>query len=184
MSIRDEIKARIHEHRLFPMQLVVPSDPVERTLLLSEEVNGLITGPWRQTGLRYRAGRLRADLEEFVKGERITACLEPFAAKAAYMGRLHPTADGIWDIRSRDPSPALRVVGLFAETNVFVALRWAPRSVQPEWTDKPPLGDRDSREWRDMLVQCKADWRNLLHFYAPVIGDDIHEYISDAVILV
>jgi hypothetical protein len=184
MSIRDEISARIVEGRLLLLRLVVPGDPVARTIVLAEEIKALIEGPWADSGLRYRAGRLRADLEEFVKGEQIVACLEPFKAATAYMGRLDPPEDGAWDIRSRDPSPALRVVGMFAETDVFVALRWAPRSRQQTWTPKPPLGARNSREWRDMLVQCKTDWTNLFHSYRPVIGDNIHDYISTNVILV
>src|SRR5260370_28792640 len=109
-------------------------------MLFSAELKALLDGPWDHEELRYRAGRLRADLEEFTKGKHITVCLEPFAAKSAYMGRLAPVADGVWDIRSRDPSPALRVVGLFAETDVFIALRWAPRSNKPQWTTKPSLG--------------------------------------------
>jgi hypothetical protein len=114
-------------------------------MFISEEIKALLDGPWNNQDLRYRAGLLKADLEEFVKGSEILVCLEPFAAKAAYIGRLAPVEDGIWDIRSRDPSPALRVIGLFAETDVFVALRWAPRSRRIEWTAKPPLGRRDSR---------------------------------------
>jgi hypothetical protein len=144
-------------------------------MLLSQEVKSLLDGPWDHEGLRYRAGRLRADLEEFIKGQEIAVCLEPFAAKTAYMGRLCPVADSTWDIRSRDPSPGLRVIGFFAETDVFVALRWAPRST---------LGSKDSREWRDIIVQCKTDWTNLFHTYAPVNGECINAYISDSVHIV
>jgi hypothetical protein len=109
------------------------------------------------------------------------ASLTPFEAKAAYMGILAPMKDGAWDIRSRDPAPALRVVGFFAETDLFIALRWAPRSTQITGSGKPPLGPRDSREWRDMVVQCKTDWTNLFHTYRPVVGDDINVYISSSV---
>jgi hypothetical protein len=184
MSIRDEINARIAEDRLFLLGLAVPGDPVMRTIVMAEEIRALIEGPWGRAALRRRAGRLRADLEEFVKGETIVACLEPFKAGSAYMGRLAPPTDGAWDIRSRDPTPALRVVGMFAEADVFVALRWAPRSKRPAWTSKASLGDRDSREWRDIIVQCKTDWTNLFHTYRPVTGGNIHAHISANVILV
>jgi hypothetical protein len=184
MSIRTEIKNRCGEGRLSPLDLAIPGDRVERVILLSEELRRLISGPWKSENLRYRCGRLRADLEEFIKGERISACLTPFKAKSAYMGLLAPPTDGVWDVRSRDPRPALRVVGLFADTDIFVALRWAPRSAQPEWTHQPPLGDRDSREWRDIILQCKTDWTNLFFSYAPVTGNNIHDYISENVLLI
>jgi len=149
-------------------------------MFLSTEIKDLIDGPWNSADLRYRAGRLRADLEDFIRGATITVCLEPFAAKTAYMGRLWPLEDSVWDIRSRDPSPALRVVGFFAETDTFVALRWAPRSRRPKWTSMPALGSKDSRAWRDIIVQCKADWRNLFPTYVPVRGESLNAYISDS----
>lgn len=149
-------------------------------MFLSQELKDFLDGPWTHKGARLRAGRLRADLEAFIKGDELSLCFEPFVAKAAYMGRLEPIEDSIWDIRSRDPKPALRVVGFFAEMDAFVALRWAPRSKRLEWTDKPPLGDKDSREWRDIIVQCKTDWRNLFHGYVPVTGECINAYLSDS----
>lgn len=183
MSIRDEINGRVGEvpPRLYRLERSLKSDPESRSMFLSEELNTLLNGPWSHEQLRYRAGRLRADLEEFIKGAQIAVCMKPFAAKSAYMGRLAPVEDGIWDLRSRDPSPSLRVVGLFAEPDLFIALRWAPRSRRVAWTVKPPLGARDSREWRDMIVQCKTDWTNLFHAYQPVTGDNINAYISDSV---
>jgi hypothetical protein len=183
MSIRDEITARVGETppRLYRLERALKSDPESRSMFLSGELKTLLDGPWTDQELRYRAGRLRADLEEFIKGAQLAVCLEPFAAKTAYMGRLAPIEDSVWDIRSRDPSPALRVVGLFAEADLFIALRWAPRSRQVKWTEKPPLGPRDSREWRDMIGQCKTDWRNLFHPYSPVQGDNVHAYISSSV---
>jgi hypothetical protein len=150
-------------------------------MFLSEEIMGVLAGPWEHEALRYRGGRLRGDLEEFVKGEELAVCLEPFVAKAAYMGRLAPVEDGVWDIRSRDPKPALRVIGFFAELDVFIALRWAPRSKLIKGASRPPLGARDSREWRDVVVQCKTDWTNLFHAYRPVTGECINDYISEHV---
>jgi hypothetical protein len=179
MSIHDEINARVIEKRLYPLERSLKSDAECRHMFMADEIRILLDGPWNHDDLRYRAGRLRADLEDFIKGAELSVCLEPFVAKTAYMGRLSPVADGIWDIRSRDPSPALRVVGGFAEKDVFVALRWGPRSKRINGTTKPPLGPKDSREWRDIIVQCGTDWRNLFHTYAPVTGDNLDDYFSD-----
>jgi|SRR5580704_16505839 hypothetical protein len=183
MSIRDEINARAGENppRLHRLKRSLESDPESRTMFLSEELHSLLEGPWASRELTLRAGRLRADLEEFIKGAELAACLEPFQAKTAYIGRLAPPEDGFWDIRSRDPSPAIRVVGGFAETDVFIALRWAPRSKGIAGVTKTPLGPRDSREWRDMIVQCGADWRTLFHTYPRVTGDNLNAHVSASI---
>jgi hypothetical protein len=172
MSIHDEINARVGEAppRLFRLIRSLESDPESRTMFMSKEIQSLLDGPWISPDLQYRAGRLKGDLEEFIKGSTLTLCFEPFAAKTAYMGRLSPIGDSIWDIRSRDPRPSLRVVGLFADADVFIALRWSPRS---------RLGPRDSREWRDIVTQCKTDWTSLFSTYEPVKGDDLHAFFSE-----
>jgi hypothetical protein len=86
MSIRDETNARAGENppRLHRLKRSLESDPESRTMFLSEELQSLLEGPWISRELRLRAGRLRADLEEFIKGAELTACLEPFQAKTAY----------------------------------------------------------------------------------------------------
>lgn len=68
------------------------------------------------------------------------------------MARTYPPADEVWDIRSRDPKPAMRVLGCFAETDVFVALVHGYRK---------NLGGPRSRQWRDLIESCKAEWRKL-----------------------
>jgi hypothetical protein len=184
MSIHDAINCWIKQGRLFVLTRALPSDPVERTMLISPEIKELVDGPWQDTSMERRCGRLRADLEAFIGGDIIPVCLNPFEAKTAYFGRLHPASDGIFDIRSRDPSPALRVFGAFAETDTFVALTWSPRSRQVRWTIKRPLGPRGSRAWRDAVVGCKTEWKRLFPTYPPVTGDRLHDYISQSVVLV
>jgi hypothetical protein len=122
MSIRDVIHDRIASGRLFPVEPVMPDDPVKRGMVVSSEIHRLLVGPWHTVAMERRCNRLRADLEVFVKGGQVSVCLTPYRAKAAYMARLDEPADEVWDIRSRDPSPALRIFGRFAETDLFVAL--------------------------------------------------------------
>jgi hypothetical protein len=63
---------------------------------------------------------LRADLEAYVGSDLITVSLEPVKAATAYMGFLYYTLPGM-AFSSRDPNPAIRIFGAFAETDVFVA---------------------------------------------------------------
>jgi len=86
-----------------------------------------------------------------------------------YLGRLHPARDEVWDIRSSDPPPGLRVFGRFGNTDIFVGLSWEERL---------PLGSKDSPDWKRLILQCKTDWRNLFPAHNAISGDDIHDYIS------
>ncbi len=181
MSIQAEIHNRLQEKRLFHLERALPSDPVERAMFVSPEILELVVGPWDSPDMQGRCGRLRADLESFIGGDTLTICLRPFEAGAAYMGLLEPPSDGIFDIRSRDPNPALRVLGGFAMQDVFVALAWAPRSKPLSWSNRQPLGDRNSREWRDVVLECKTAWKNLFGSYQPVTGDEIENYATSAV---
>ncbi len=184
MSIRDEINNWIDGGRLFLLGRALESDPVERNLLISSEIKELVDGPWIDETMSKRCGQLRANMEVFMGGELIPVCLNPFQAKAAYMGLLDPVGDGIFDIRSRDPKPGLRVFGAFAETDTFIALTWCPRSVAVSWAGKKPLGDRDSREFRDAILECKTAWRRFFPTYPPVTGDNLRDYISNNAVLV
>ena len=182
MSIHAEIAAHIAAGRLYPIRPVIPSDPVERTLVVAEDVNQLIEGPWENTAMERRANRLRADLEAFVKGDVIGISLIPFEHKAAYMGRLDKPEHEVWDIRSRDPKPSLRVLGRFGETDLFVGLVWRPRSVG--WGKRKSLGEATSFEWEFAKLECEETWERLFPGRAPKHGADLHDYISDKAFLV
>jgi hypothetical protein len=60
--------------RLHRLKRSLESDPESRTMFLSEELQTLLEGPWISRELRPKAGRLRADLEEFIRGAELTVC--------------------------------------------------------------------------------------------------------------
>jgi hypothetical protein len=183
MSIRDEIKAKLQENRLFRLRPIIEGDPEERMVLMSHEINELVSGPWPDGPMGVRCGLLRAELESFVHGDRMTISWDPSKARDAKMGRLDPIADEVWDVRSQEPSPGLRVFSRFAEKDVLVALTCSPRSISVSWLDRLPLLGRDSRQWRDAIIECKRDWNILFPAYEPLRGDDLDDYISNAVLV-
>lgn len=177
MSIDDLVGNLIESKQLRVLEPLMPGD-IRRHMLISPEVQALIDGPWPTVAWERRCSRLRADLETFVRGDLVSLSLTPFAAGAAYLGLLAPPRDGIWDIRSRDPSPAMRVLGGFLCRDTFVALLPAARSVPCEFLQRGPLGDRDSPEWRSAILECKAEWRRLFLGFRPTQGVSGDEFVG------
>lgn len=147
-------------------------------MLLHPEVFAFFKGPWLSETAAKRAGRLQSDLESFAKGEVVSMALTPREHGNAYMGRLEPLTDATWDIRSRDPSPGLRVFGRFAKKDVFVALVWELRSKNVPWSDKRPLGDGDSTEYQIALLETEARWRAIFKETPALTGVTASDYVS------
>jgi hypothetical protein len=170
MSIREVISARVAEGALVELKPALPSDPHRRHMFLSQEINELVAGPWKDQKWANRCNRLKANLEEFVKGEILPVSLTPYAHDAAYMGRLDRPIDEVWDIRSRDPRPGMRVLGRFSEFNTFVALHWGLRKDFP-----------DRQSWRFAIAKTKGRWNRLLSPYDPPFygGSDLNAYLDD-----
>lgn len=167
MLIREFILQAVRDHRLTVFRPRYADGEPARSLLVSDEVARLIDGPWDAETEARRAGRLRADLEHFVNGGVISVSMTPRRAGSAFMARLEPLGSQLWDVRSRDPSPAIRVVGAFSETDVFVALVWAFRSSL-----------KSNQDWQQLIQQCQGSWRALFSTLLPHGGDDVRDYIS------
>jgi len=181
MSIREWIRGLIDDadKRLYVVNPPFPSEPALRTLLVSPEIHTLITGQqWPNADWTRRCNALRADLESFVVGNYIGVSLTPREAGSAYMGLLAPEADGTWDIRSRDPSPGIRLLGRFAERDTFIALIPASRSVHSELMVRGPLGAFGSEEWNAAIKECNAEWRKLFPTYGPITGGNAGDFLS------
>lgn len=174
ISIRAAMRAAIDKGQLWPLNPTFDSDPVKRTILINQDIAVLLENPER------RMQRLRADLETFVKGEEVTLSMVPYKHKTAYMGLLSPESEGIWEIRSRDPSPAIRVLGSFALTDVFVALAWRLRSRRDHrWPAQRPLGDRHSLEYQFTQISVLERWSAVFPEHKPITGSDPSELLSD-----
>ena len=177
MSIRDQIRLAVAAGKLRTLPRRTPSDPVERVMLIGDEIWQLLQGPFTSLAHGQRIGTLHADLEAFVRGDVISMGLIPFQHKSAYMGRLHPKGQATWDIRSRDPDPGLRVFGRFAAKDVFVALTWAPRSVSLSWSKRVPLAER-RLNWRLKIHDCEEQWNLILPDVVPLVGEKVEDYVS------
>ncbi len=106
-------------------------------------------------------GVLLADLEVFVT--------RPWLAPD-YLFGLSPKTCGVWEIRSR-MAPQLRVFGLFAAKDVFVATHYEYRS---------RLGDRSAGSWRAEIVRAHAHWKRVLYPYQPMHAGNVDELLTGA----
>jgi hypothetical protein len=176
MSVADEIKSAIEAGKLSYLELSLSSDPTVRTMLAHPEIREVLNGPWTNDKEARRAGRLRADLERFVTGEVITMSLRPRDHEDAYMGLLEPVSRGVFDIRSRDPKPGIRIFGGFPMPNVFAAMNYEYRSVTPDWSDRRPLA-ADEMRWQLAILECEARW-NKLFSQPPIKGAKVSDFIT------
>ena len=140
MSIYDEIQARVQEQRLVMLLPAMADTQLRREMYVSPDIAALFEAPWHDSVWEERCGYLRADLDRFLDGTILAVAQKPYGSNTSYLKRLEPPRDEVWEIRSRDPKPALRVFGRFAAKNIFVALNWASRI---------DLGGPKAREWRD-----------------------------------
>ena len=177
MSIREEWQKHVADDVLFEVK-PLHGDPGARTVLMSKEIQELVEGPWEHEQGK-RCAKLLATLQSIVVGSHMVVNLDPYSARAARMGRLHPIEDGIWDIRSRD-KPGLRIFCAFLEKNVMITFICSPRSVAVPWLHRLPLGIGESIEWERAIRETKREWAILFPAYTPVTGDDLNEYLSNA----
>jgi hypothetical protein len=161
-------------------------EPLKRFMLISTPLHRLLYGPWKSIEAADRLTSLRADLEEFVSEGIVSMHLAPRSAKKgtaardAYVGLLDPAGAGIFDIRSRDPRPGLRVLGAFAKVDMFIAFSCHPRSRKVAWLpNRQPLLERDSKAWRAAINDCHDQWRKIVGAdVQPVAGSTPSAFVS------
>lgn len=183
MSIRAEWIARVQEGRLFKLGFLIPGPPERRTVLMSPEVNRLLTGDWANDLMADRCARLRVDLESILAGERQNVCWAPFKGRHYHkIGRLDPPQDFMFDLRSID-EPGLRLLFHFAEKDVLVTHICCPRRVPVSWLQRMPLLGGNSKEWRLAILESNAIWGELFPRHPPHTGEQIDDLLSNAVVL-
>lgn len=178
MSIRQECIQHLREGRLFRLGFLVPGRPEKRTVLMSQEINDLVSGPWSSDLMEDRCNRLRANLEGILAGDRLTVCWEPYKGRPRHqIGRLDHPSEEVWDIRSVD-KPGLRTLFRFAERDVLIAFTCSPRSVPVPWMHRIPLVNL--KDWKRAQTDCKRQWGILFPAHEPHKGSDLSDYLSNA----
>jgi hypothetical protein len=147
---------------LFPVLPRARGSTIRRALFVSEGLHAILTSPQGDQIWERRVAELQADLEVFVEARTI----DP-----KYLFLLYPSRDAVWEIRSVRENPSIRVLGLFAWKDIFIATNHALRE---------ELGGWDSREWRIVKRTARAEWRKLFSPYEPRVGTDVKELVTGA----
>jgi hypothetical protein len=171
MSIRDEIRNRAAETppRLFFLPPLIPSVAMVREMFVSQEIMDVAQPPWPATEEGRRLAQMRAYFDGWTEGRLITVADDPYRKpRATIMARIDPVEDDVFDIRCVDPKPGIRVLGCFADFDLFVALTWNQRE-----------NLEDDKAWRDEIERCKAAWRRLFSPYPPFHGASLNDYLSN-----
>lgn len=147
---------------LHAMQPRARGEAARRAMFLAEDLWTEIQTPgddeWEE-----RMGHLLADLDVFITGEPI---------HPKYLFLLYPPRTGVWEIRSVRPDPSLRLLGLFAAHDVFIATTLARRE---------DLGGWQSRDWKTVKRAALAAWRRVLPNYGPLISSNVNDLVSGAI---
>jgi len=163
MSIDDEIKDKCRRGMLYPLVPLVPGATIRRAMFVSERLWSELNSPEGDIEWEERIGYLRADLENCVIAREI----EP-----KYLFLLYPAHDCVWEIRSRKPSPSIRVLGLFAKRDGLVATNHKLRS---------ELGGWQSRQWKEVKRAAAAIWRWLFGSYLPIETTNVSDVVTGAI---
>jgi hypothetical protein len=162
MSIGALILDWVARKALFPVLPKARGEPVRRALFVTESLNTVLNSPEGSIEWEQRVAELRADLEVFVTSRTINP---------KYLFLLYPARDAVWEIRSIRDDPSIRVLGLFAQRDVFIATNLAFRS---------DLGGWQSREWKAVKRTARAQWRRFFLSYDPVRGYDVKKLVTGA----
>jgi hypothetical protein len=122
------------------------------------------------------AGQLRAWIDGFTKGRRIT--VGSGKSRHADMKVLDPRTEEVWELRKRD-KPSTRIFGRFAMKDVFIAtnIRTTRDLFSLQWVTR---GYSRWPVWQKEIRKCKAVWRSLFLSYEPLSGETIDDYLSNA----
>lgn len=162
MSIDILIEQCAADRRLFQIHPYVPHTKIVRELYVSPSVKSYLESS------QIRAGQLHGQLDSFIGGNKIVISMLPRNAGNAFFGLLEPPSNGLWDLRSIDPRPALRILGAFAKKDCFIGLVLRTRSTL-----------KTEKDWDVAITECKREWRVRFHALLPLTGGIPNDHFSN-----
>lgn len=161
MSIAVQIATFVAQGTLVPLPRAVRTSP--RHIFMSGDVADMVDRAFGDSEDDERYGESRANLENFVRNNRISLRWDPTVDRPANLARVDPVGLCVFDFRSKGQDGGIRVFGAFAKKDWFVALSWQFRS-DVNWDDDPP--------------DCRQQWIDLFGEPPPNLGDNPNDYLT------
>lgn len=136
---------------------------MRRAMLVSADVMQTLEATTNDALTDERLGRLRADLEVFVS--------EP-VIYPKYMFWLTPKRDFVWEVRSVEDEPSIRVLGRFIGHDAFVALTVETRDELKGW---------NSPSWKRAIRTCVQRWNTIFNPYPCHTGSKPDDFFTGSV---
>ena len=168
MSRSEGVRTLIQDGRLTRLEPRLSNARRERGIVLAPYLHERFL---ERSGEAPRWASMRADLDRFIAGGRIT--IGSKRHRTCFMKQLDPVEENVWESRHRDPNPGLRGFGMFCDLDTFFVASFREREELGGWNDK---------EWRDEVNRAKAAWRGVFTSYEPISGERISDCISGRVL--
>ena len=139
-----------------------------------QTVQQAFSGPWETTAEQDRYGTVKAIIDLFIDGEVMAVRIPPSTSARAQLALLVPADGEVWEFRTRPEKKkrghryGVRVFGMFADKDLFVAMSAVFKEDLLDDSDYP-------RE----IEFCKRQWRTLFPTYDPHLGDPPNAYLSN-----
>ncbi len=164
MSIESVIEDHCEGGSLFEITPSLPTDPIERFVFVTPEINQKLIGTWKNDKEERMWGKAKALMDHYISGRIVSVGTKN---KKFHMTHLTPYRDGVWGMRPQ----GLRIIGQFAKKDVFVGLNWEKRS---DLIDLP--------QWKQVARKCKAQWRGYFYTHQPLTSENHHDYITNIIL--
>lgn len=165
MSIRDCIEDNLAAGELIELLPQFPGAPTMRRVLVNHHVfNYLKNAPGTPRDLIPKIADTRFVLDNFTTGAEISVCMQPYKSKHSTQLALLDAERAIWEFRVSRPKPLVRVFGMFAQRDTFVALDY---------------GHRGKVDFSASMNTTESQWAVIFDKLSPFSGENINDYISD-----
>lgn len=161
MSIEEHIRDLVQRGCLFPVLPPYASSKIRRRMFVTLKLQEAVSNP--PNDLEARFIDLHADLVLFVTGRWIPP---------NYLKHLEPTRLGVWEIRSHQYEPQIRVFGQFAKRDVFIGFSYRLRD---------ELGGIQSPFWNHEIRRVRDNWNDLFSSYRAKTTADKHKLFTGAI---
>jgi hypothetical protein len=168
MSIQQQIETCEMHGQMVRLRPIWPTVPENRLIYMTRRFLDELEN-WKNEN-EYRAEKLLAELDDYMAGEFIT--VGDGKSNRGFLKRLDPHSDEVWEVRSMEPKPSLRIFCRFVMPDVLLATHMERR------TDLKGYG---SSEFANAILTCKAEWRKCFVNWPPHSGETIHDYITENV---